>query len=348
MIQLFHYLIISKNRQINHGLKKQKYITAMCDHTKINGEKIPLVSICCLAYNHEFFIRKCIDGFLMQKTNFPIEILIHDDASTDKTADIIREYEAKYPDIIKPIYQVENQYPKVTWFSGTYQYPRAKGKYIASCEGDDYWTDPYKLQKQVDFLEENAEYGLVYTDFVAVNERSERIKKELRRRPIHPSGNVLPYLAKRNFIQTVTVLGRTSSLVNAIKATLCINDFNIIDYALFFEVAGLVKIYYFPEITAAYRILSESASHSTDIDKKLHFAENGGKILRYYNAKYDLGISEKKFKKRYLVNTLSIYSLYREKKKFMTFLFHSVRIMPELLFSPVVYYHLLFLFRKND
>lgn len=309
--------------------------------------KGPLVSIVCTTFNHGSHIKQTLDSFVMQQCNFPIEVIVHDDASTDNTAAIIKEYAAKYS-FIKPIIQSENQYSKGLNIWGYLFTKEVRGQYIAICEGDDYWIDPLKLQKQVDFLEENAEYGLVYTDFVAVNERSERIKKELRRRPIHPSGNVLPYLAKRNFIQTVTVLGRTSSLVNAIKATLCINDFNIIDYALFFEVAGLVKIYYFPEITAAYRILSESASHSTDIDKKLHFAENGGKILRYYNAKYDLGISEKKFKKRYLVNTLSIYSLYREKKKFMTFLFHSVRIMPELLFSPVVYYHLLFLFRKND
>ena len=91
----------------------------------------------------------------MQKTDFPFEILIHDDASTDGTADIIREYEAKYPDIIKPIYQTENQYSKGIKVSQVYQFPRAKGKYIALCEGDDYWTDPYKLQKQVDFRSES-------------------------------------------------------------------------------------------------------------------------------------------------------------------------------------------------
>lgn len=116
------------------------------------------VSVCCLAYNHASYIRQCLDGFLMQKTNFPIEILIHDDASTDGTQDIIREYEAKYPDIIKPIYQKENQYSKGVSISLTYNWSRAKGKYIAMCEGDDYWTDPYKLQKQVDFLESHPDY----------------------------------------------------------------------------------------------------------------------------------------------------------------------------------------------
>lgn len=122
---------------------------------EIVSENRPLVSVLTLAYNHAPYIRECLDGILMQKTDFAFEILIHDDASTDGTADIIREYESKYPDIIKPIYQTENQYSKRVGISRTYQYPRVKGKYIAFCEGDDYWIDPLKLQKQVDFMEAN-------------------------------------------------------------------------------------------------------------------------------------------------------------------------------------------------
>ena len=121
-----------------------------------------LVSICCITYNHAPYIRQCLDGFIMQKTNFKYEILIHDDASTDGTADIIREYEAKYPDIFKPIYQTENQYSKGKNISATYNWPRAIGKYIAQCEGDDYWTNPLKLQKQVDFMEANPEFSMCF------------------------------------------------------------------------------------------------------------------------------------------------------------------------------------------
>lgn len=113
------------------------------------------VSICMLAYNHEKYIRKALDSILMQKVDFNYEILIHDDASLDKTADIIREYEGKYPNIIKPIYQVENQFSKGKMISREYQYPRVSGQYIAFCECDDYWIDEYKLQKQVDFLDKN-------------------------------------------------------------------------------------------------------------------------------------------------------------------------------------------------
>lgn len=119
----------------------------------------PLVSICSITYNHAPYIRQCLDGFLMQKTNFKYEIIIHDDASTDGTAEIIKEYVEKYPDLITPIFQTENQYSKgVRGMFPKFCFPRAKGKYIALCEGDDYWTDPLKLQKQVDFLEANPEY----------------------------------------------------------------------------------------------------------------------------------------------------------------------------------------------
>ena len=121
----------------------------------IEGE--PLVSVCVITYNHGKYIRQCLDGILMQKVNFPYEILIHDDASPDDTADIIREYWEKYPTVIKPILQTENQYSQGRDVS-RFNIDRAKAKYIAQCEGDDYWTYDGKLQIQVDFLEEHGEY----------------------------------------------------------------------------------------------------------------------------------------------------------------------------------------------
>lgn len=128
------------------------------------SDVLPLVSICCLTYNHAAFIRKCLDGFLMQQTSFPVEILIHDDASTDGTDDIVKEYAAKYPDKIFPLFETENKYSNgyVGKMDITFNYSRAKGKYIASCEGDDYWIDPLKLQKQVDFMEANPDYSVCW------------------------------------------------------------------------------------------------------------------------------------------------------------------------------------------
>lgn len=123
-------------------------------------EKEIQVSVICCTYNHEKYIREALDSFIMQITDFQFEVLVHDDASTDGTAHIIREYEEKYPELIVPIYQKENQYSKGIRFSKEYIFPRVKGKYIAICEGDDYWIDPYKLQKQYDAMEEHPEVDM--------------------------------------------------------------------------------------------------------------------------------------------------------------------------------------------
>lgn len=128
-----------------------------------------VVSVACITYNHAPYIRQCLEGFLMQKTNFPIEIIVHDDASTDGTDDIIREYALKYPELFKVILQEENQYSKgVDVLSLVFE--RSAGKYIALCEGDDYWTDPLKLQKQVDFLEKHEEFSMCFHRAAIVQE----------------------------------------------------------------------------------------------------------------------------------------------------------------------------------
>ena len=135
------------------------------------------VSIRCFTYNHERFIRQCLEGVVMQKTDFRFEAIVHDDASTDNTAAIIREYAEKYPDIIKPIYETENQYSKHDGSLTRIMNAHTRGKYIAMCEGDDYWTDPYKLQKQVDFLESHPDYVMCSHLFDVYNERNKQLQK---------------------------------------------------------------------------------------------------------------------------------------------------------------------------
>jgi len=141
----------------------------------------PIVSICCITYNHEAYIAKALDSFLMQETNFPFEIVVRDDASIDNTANIIRKYEEKYPNIVKPIYEKENGYQK-----GIKAMPivekKAKGEYFAYCEGDDYWTDSRKLQIQKDFLDKNKDYSMCF------HETSVFIQEENK---IHTSTNNL-------------------------------------------------------------------------------------------------------------------------------------------------------------
>ena len=133
---------------------------------KNSQQGVPLVTIRCTVYNHEPFLRQCLDGFVMQQTTFPFEAIIHDDASTDGSAAIIREYAEKYPNIIKPIYETENKYSKrgqISKIMDAAMHPSSK--YIATCEGDDYWTDPHKLQIQVDFLESHPDYVISSHDF---------------------------------------------------------------------------------------------------------------------------------------------------------------------------------------
>jgi len=118
-----------------------------------------MVSILCTAYMHEEYIAQTLDSFLMQETDFPFEILVSDDASSDATADIIRSYAEKYPDIIRTFLMQENIFSKGRNFYTEFLFPNARGKYICHCEGDDYWTDKTKLQRQFDFLEANPEYS---------------------------------------------------------------------------------------------------------------------------------------------------------------------------------------------
>lgn len=145
---------------------------------EINQGVIPLVSICCITYNHELYIKKCIEGFLMQETDFAFEIIIHDDASTDNTATIIKEYQAKHPHLFNCIFQNENQFEKQNSLFKIV-FPMAKGKYIAMCDGDDYWTDKKKLQKQIDFLERNDDYVLCGHETLVMNYTNSNVTQEL-------------------------------------------------------------------------------------------------------------------------------------------------------------------------
>ena len=120
------------------------------------------VSVLCVTYNHANFIRQALEGIVSQKTNFRFELIVHDDASTDGTADIVREYAAKYPEVVVPILQTENQYTHGGCIARRFLWPRIRGTYVAFCEGDDYWTDVRKLQLQADWLDAHPSSGLCF------------------------------------------------------------------------------------------------------------------------------------------------------------------------------------------
>lgn len=210
-----------------------------------------LVSVCCITYNQQDYIGKALESFINQKTNFKYEIIIHDDASTDNTADIIREYEKKYPDIIKPIYQTENQYSKkLKMFPIVFK--KAIGKYIALCEGDDYWCDEYKLQKQYDFMEKNTSCSLITTGAYLLDENSGNltIKKQ-------------PYKGSRYYSLEEIILGdgglfSTNSMFFRTKYVLKLPKFYYIapveDYPLTIYLALKGSVYYLKDITSVYRV----------------------------------------------------------------------------------------------
>lgn len=175
----------------------------------------PLVVINCLTYNHEPYIRHTLEGFVMQKTDFPFVAIVHDDASTDGTADIIREYAEKYPDIIKPILETENQYSKRDGSLRRIMDEACKAtgaKYIAFCEGDDYWIDPLKLQKQADIMEKDPSISLVYSGFHTVDVNNQIIEDQEYEwfQQQSYSGNLLRQLIDFNFVLTVSTMYRAT------------------------------------------------------------------------------------------------------------------------------------------
>jgi glycosyltransferase involved in cell wall biosynthesis len=176
------------------------------------SQNIPLLSICCATYNHERYIRDAIESFLIQETDFPIEIIIHDDASTDDTAIIVRDYADKYPNLIIPIFQKENQYSQGKRIFGSFLYPRVRGKYIAFCEGDDYWISPHKLQRQIDYMESHPECRITFHPVDVIFDGLQLPFPNLVKPPLHHQINLENWLKSRlegnNYIQPLSVVFR--------------------------------------------------------------------------------------------------------------------------------------------
>lgn len=293
------------------------------------------ISILCIAYNHEKFIRECLDGFIMQKTNFKYEVIIHDDASTDKTAAIIREYEKQYPNIIKPIYQTENQYSKKIPIFVEYLYPRVRGKYIAICEGDDYWIDPYKLQRQFDFLENNVGYSAVFSNTLIRDERETPIKESLTK------------MYKREYDLFDVLSGTMFGLQNICIRKEVLFDTSIRDVKangdlkIYYLCALYGKIYRLNGIHAVYRLTGKGIASSRtkseqliaeireryEFHKQLNFPMS--KALVYSQVKIILtfvknnGYKNVPFSqlKRYLINNPLLYLYYM-----MYFIIISIKI----------------------
>lgn len=233
--------------RLKHPTKRTEIV-----HDDISDKVNPKLSICCITYNHAKFIRQALDGFMMQKTNFPFEIIIHDDASTDGTADIIREYEKKYPDIIRVTYQTENQWSKGIDVLKAFVYPKIQGQYVALCEGDDYWIDENKLQKQVDFLDTHPEFNVCFHPVKVIwedNRASESIFPKPKFR-FNKDILTLQDLLKHNFIQTNSVMYRWRLKD---QENLFPNDILPGDWFLHLLHAQTGKIGFLSDVMAVYR-----------------------------------------------------------------------------------------------
>lgn len=211
----------------------------------------PKLTILCTAYNHKNFIRQALDGFIMQKTNFPFEVIVHDDASTDGTAEIIKEYQKKYPEIIKPVFQKQNQFSLGKDILIDFMLNKIHSPYVAINEGDDYWTDENKLQKQVDFLDSHPECSMCFHPVKVIWEDNSQPPSIFPTAQFRFHKNILTLedLLKHNFIQTNSVVYRwhlTKDMWPSKRILPC-------DYLWHLIHAQFGLISFIPDIMAVYR-----------------------------------------------------------------------------------------------
>lgn len=217
-----------------------------------------MLIIRCLAYNHAAYIRQTLDGFVMQQTNFKFVAVVHDDASTDGTADIIREYAEKYPDIIVPILEKENLYSKAdgSLRRVMLEATRSVGaKYCAICEGDDYWTDPLKLQRQVDYMEAHPECSMTCTAAKRFSDKREMFLQDVR--PAQADGPLRPediIMEGGLYIATCSIVLRTDLLFSEAYNRDYIKKCHVGDYPLQIFCAMRGEVYYFNDPMSVYRV----------------------------------------------------------------------------------------------
>lgn len=250
--------------------------------------KNPLVAIDCITYNHGKFIRDTLEGFVMQRTDFPFVAIVHDDASTDGTADIIREYAERYPDIIKPILETENLYSKGDDSLGRVMreaIDASGAKYVALCEGDDYWTDPLKLQKQIDFMEANPDYSMCFHN--AIEHWENGLVPDAPKNQNLDDGDFSGIDIYNSYIvPTASIMVRNSVIKNRKYLKACNSrKFAFGDLLICLSASDLGKIRYSKEMGSVYRRHENSATF-TDLINPFVLPGSHRYIPRYFGRKY--------------------------------------------------------------
>lgn len=268
---------------------------------------IPVVSIICITFNHELYIEDAIRGFLIQRTRFPFEIIIHDDASVDETSAIVKFYSSKYPRIIKTIFQKENQYSKGKYIT-LLALSKAKGKYFAICEGDDFWVNSDKLEEQTNCLAKDSSLGAVFTDTNILYQDTKKFLNahDATRKKIPKTGDVKKTLIISNPYKTCSAMFKKEAILdweqhlNFLKPKMG-------DYVLWLTIAENYNIGYISSPMATYRILSNSASHFDDEKKSIDYRKNAYKISCYFNKRYGSIVPPGHIKDNYSYSLLVYY-----------------------------------------
>lgn len=234
----------------------------------------PVVSVCMITYNHEPYIAEAIEGVLMQQTDFPIELVIGEDCSTDRTREICLEYQRKHPELIRLLLNEKN-IGMMPNFVQTLQ--ACRGKYVALCEGDDYWTDPLKLQKQVDFLEQNPEFIGSFHDCIIYNENDKSSHLRIGERIINTQPDLASIIIQNNLA--------TASLVfrNTLNPDFFPSWYNSVakgDYALVVLLAEYGPFKYINAPMSVYRL------HTGGVWSQLKRLQTVQHDLHFYNCLY--------------------------------------------------------------
>jgi glycosyltransferase involved in cell wall biosynthesis len=295
----------------------QKYPVKEYQNNVIAG---PLVSVCVQTYQQKSYIRECLDGILMQKTSFSFELIVGEDDSSDGTREVCIEYAKNYPRVIKLLLHNRQNNIRISGqstgrFNFLYNLHQASGKYIALCDGDDYWIDPYKLQKQIGYLEANPLYGLVHSDSMLLNNATGELVDSfdnLRNLNIR-SGEVYDALMINNYIYSATLCFRRALFVADEDIKLIANNFLMADYPLSLLIAKKSKVGYIEEPLAVRRVLLESASQSRSLERLYKFHNSAQDVRTYFMDKYGYMEETKKqvFRNYY---SKSFYFAYRLSK----------------------------------
>lgn len=270
------------------------------------NKTLPLVSVCVATYNQQSYIGQCLDGILMQKTDFLYEIIVGEDESSDDTREICKRYAEEHQDKIRLFLRDRKEShftcPDGTTkrFNGLWNRMSCRGKYIAFCEGDDYWTDPTKLQQQVDIMEKNPEVGLVHTDFETSVGKVGHSKW-----PTEPIYATEMLLKAECHIGSLTMMYRRD-LLDKIPKLYYTQNFKMGDLPMQIEMSRECKFQYINKITSIYRVLQNSASHNSDIQKEIDFYKSARECRMFYAKQYGIELNEND-KQLYLYIMKSVY-----------------------------------------